>query len=273
MPIYGPNEVLSLLAGRKSILNIGPPFSGKTQSLWTLVDYLQQHNLGPLNHFDLDFKADSLIQMLKEKDLLNNYKLIRLASQTKIRSGARKIEDNRKVWEEFQHEFNKFDDQIDGTTGEWKNNFTCGAIIIDSLTKYNEILMNYVAAIVGHDFGEKGTDARNDYTKVMNKIKSTIDTLKSMPCITGWIAHDQITRSEFDGKVVLLPSVTGKDTLAPTLSKEFGYVLYSTTQTDKQGKEEYVWQVRPGGWVRSAGIPSTDPNLPQFIPQDYRRIL
>ena len=48
MPLYKADELAKLLEERKSILTIGPQFSGKTQSLWTLVDYLKTHNLGPL---------------------------------------------------------------------------------------------------------------------------------------------------------------------------------------------------------------------------------
>lgn len=278
MPIYRADEIAKLLEGRKTILNVGPPFSGKTRSLWTLVAYLKEKNLGPLHIIDLDQKVESLIVALREEpealrlDLINYIAVHRLAAKDRVESGARKVDNNKEPFLDFQKQFNSFHDQIDINTGQWKAGFECGAVFIDSLSKYNEICQEYIAAEVGHDFGAKETDARNDYSKLMNKVRQTVESLKSLPCITGWLAHDQLVQSEVDGKIVLLPNVAGKNTLAPSLAKEFNVVVFSTRQEEKGKDSKYMWQVRPEGWVRSAGVTSKS-NLPTFVEQDYRKIL
>lgn len=273
--LYKANDLIQLLQSQKSILVIGPSFTGKTQSLWTLVDWLRKNNRGPLHLHDLDRKCASLIAKCQEVDktLLDHIIIHRLVAQDKVESGAAKVGQNRNLWLEFQQDLNSYHDHLDMTTGQFKPDFPCGAIFIDSLSKYNEIVLEYVASIEGHDIGAKGTDARNDYQKAINKIKQTIDSVKSIPCITGWIAHDMIIRSEFDGKIVLLPSVSGQNTLAPALSKEFNIVLFSLTEPGANNKQEFKWQIKPGGWVRSAGIVAGKSDLPDFIPQDYRTIL
>lgn len=271
MPIYTAADMLKLLEGRKTILVIGPPFTGKTRSLHTLIRVLKQRNLGPLHLFDLDQKCESLVEACQADGNLDYLVLHRLKSVERMGGGAPKVAASRIAFDDFMGQINFFVDQVDPLTGTWKPNFQCGAIIIDSLSTYNDIIMEFVVSVVGHDIGAKDTDARNDYTKVMNKVKDTVGVLKALPCMSGWIAHDQIVQSEVEGKIILVPNVVGKNTLAPNLAKEFNCVLVSTTQ--KQGNQiKYVWQVQPEGWVRSAGVTGKI-NLPLFIDQDYSLIL
>lgn len=278
MPIFSAADLAKLLEYQKTILVIGPPFSGKTYSLWTLVAYLKQHNLGKFHYLDLDHKVESLIYALTHEseaiklDLINYIVVRRLAAKPRIAGkGVSKITASKDLFEDMSKQVNEYENQIDINTGKWKTDFDCGAFFIDSLSRFNEIVQEFVVATIGHDIGEKSTDARNDYVMIMNKVKQAVVGMKMLPCITGWIAHDQLIKSELDGKIILIPSVAGKDTLAPSLPKEFNCVLVSTTQKDGD-KIKYVWQVQPGGWVRSAGVTSKS-GLPMYVPQDYRQIL
>lgn len=285
MPIYTFDQVKEILEGRKTILNIGPAFSGKTYSLWTLIAYLKEHNLGKLHYFDLDHKVESLITALTEEpdakrlNIKDHIVVRRLKARPRIATkDASKITASKDLFEDFKTQINDYENQIDVTTGEWKQGFDCGAVIIDSLTRYNEIVQEFVIAELGRDIGSVETDARSDYTMIMNKVKQAVTGMKILPCVIGWMAHDQIVKNEVDGRVILIPSCAGKGTLAPNLPQMFNVVVVSTTQEETipgQGKRpKYVWQVQPGGWVRSAGVTSkTGRTMPQFIDQDYRKIL
>lgn len=270
-PIYTAADIGKLLEGKKTFLVIGPPFTGKTRGLHTLIRVLKQRNLGPLHLFDLDEKCESLVEALEKDGNLDYLVLHRLKTIERIGAGAPKIPGSRAAFDDFMGQINSLIDQVEPITGQWKPGFKCGAVIVDSLTEYNSIIMEFVASVVGHDFGAKDTDARNDYTKVMSKVEDTIGVLKALPCMSGWIAHHQIIQSGVDGQIMLIPSVTGKNTLAPNLAKKFNCVLVSTTQ--KEGnKIKYVWQVQPDGWIKSAGVTGKI-NLPLFIDQDYGLIL
>lgn len=281
-PTYTAADIAQLIEARKSILCIGPAMSGKTYSLWTLIAYLKEHNLGPLHYFDLDQKVESLILALREEPDAIRLKLLDYIVVHRLKAKPRaatrdvsKVSASKDLFEDFMNQINEFENQIDITTGNWKESFSCGAVIGDSLSRYNEIVQEFVVASVGHDIGAAGSDARNDYTMIMNKVKQVIQGMKMLPCITGWIAHDQLVKNEIDGRVILIPNCAGKETLAPNLPTMFNVVIVSTTQEENIGgqkRPKYVWQVQPGGWVRSAGVTSKR-GLPQFVPQDYRGIL
>lgn len=278
MPIFTGAEIIKYLEGYKSILIVGPPFTGKTRSLWTLIAYLKKHNLGPLHVVDLDQKIEALVAALQDemearRDHLLDYLVVhRIQVKPKLTSAATKVTASRDMFEAMKATINEFENKIDINTGKWKQGFECGAVIIDSLSKFNEITRNWVAESLGHDFGAEKTDARNDYTIVMNKVKQTIDGLKMLPCITGWIAHIQLVQSGAEGKLMQLPSVDGKNTLAPALAKEFNCVLYSTGRKKKEHeKSDYVWQVQPGGQIPSAGTTARS-DLPMYVEQDFRKV-
>jgi len=278
-PIYTREELATLLETKKSILVVGPPFTGKTRSLWTLVAVLKKRNLGPLHLVDIDEKCDSLYEALTTEPDAVREKLIdylvvhRIRTKGKINLTAQKVVQDKDTFNLLARELNEFENHVDPQTGLWKSGFECGAVIVDSLSKFNEIAEEFIAATLGHDFGSQGTDARNDYTMLMSKVKQTIYGLKSLPCMSGWIAHEMLVQSGVDGKITLLPSVAGKNTLAPSLAKNFNCVLYSTTKKlkDREGVQ-YMWQVQPEGPVKSAGITGKT-GFPLFIEQDYRKIL
>lgn len=274
MADYAGEQLLKLLELRKTILNFGPPFTGKTYSLWTLVRWLKQNNFGPLHLHDLDYKCDSLVSKCHREGLLDYLKVFRYSVVDKVQSGAQNLAASKDLFVAFQSQFNKYWDQVDPRTGGWKDSYKTeapGAIFYDSLTRYQEIVLEYIVACLGRDIGSPGTDARSDYGKQMNKVMETVQSLKSLPCITGWLAHDQLERDEVSGKVVVLPNVTGRK-LPSMLAKEFNIVIYSMTESGKSGeKAKYKWQVAPQDWVRSAGVLTRD-DLPTFVEQDYAKI-
>jgi hypothetical protein len=252
-------------------LIVGPPFTGKTWSLWTLAKYLRDKKLGKLHHFDLDFKAESLITAIQKNDpsLLDHVVIHRLGVNKTIQAAGGRIERSRDEYDDFRNDYNKFWPMVDGKTGQWKSDVEApGAIIVDSLTAFGDIVMAAVLAEVGHDLNAPKTDARDDYGRQMGNIKKVIVNLKSLPCITGWIAHDQLIQYGAQGQMMSLPAITGK--LAGQLAAMFNYVLYSTVQTIND-KKVYNWQVQPDGFVRSAGVTSKF-DLPTFVPQDFVKI-
>lgn len=274
MPIYSGKDLLDLVKVQKSVLVYGPPITGKTYSLWTLVRYLKQQNLGKLHLFDFDGKCESLVKKLEKEGLLDRLLVYKYTEPDKVQTEARNVSYSKDRFLAFQKDFNTYWDNVDPKTGSWKESYkeACsdfpGAIFGDSLTKYQDIVKEYVVAMLGRDIGSAGTDARADYGKIMEKLKETIQSFKSLPCISGWLAHDSTERDELIGKIIVQPNVIGKK-LPSELAREFNCVLYSCTQPGASGaKAEFKWQVSPGNWVISAGITSRD-DLPQFVNQDY----
>lgn len=271
MPIYKGEALLNLLQVKKTILIIGPPITGKTYSLWTLVRWLKQNNLGPLHLHDLDDKCESLVLKCQKEGLLDHLLVYRYIMPDKVTKEPARQPGNRDLWLSFEREFNIYHDNLDPRSGKWKESYkeAPGAIILDSLSKYDEMTLEYVVAVSGHDIGAQGTDARNDFGASIKKVQETVKSLKSLPCITGWMAHESIMQ-DAQGKVTILPNVTGKK-FPSQLAKEFNIVLFSLTET-KGDKVEYKWQTAPKDWVRSAGVTSRV-GLPMFIDQDYSLVL
>lgn len=270
MPIYQSTDLIQLTKQRKAILVFGPPITGKTYSLWTLVKWLKEHNMGKLHLFDMDHKCESLVRKLDKEKLLEYLVVYQYSPTDKVGSGATQP-GSKDLFVGWQTDFNKYWDQVDPSTGAWKTSYkdAPGAIFIDSLTRFQEVVMEYIIATLGRPLGSPNTDARADYGKQMSKVMETVQSLKSLPCITGWLAHDQIERDEIIGKIVVLPNVTGKK-LPSMLAKEFNCVLYSVVQ-QADNKVSYKWQVVPQGWVQSAGVTSRD-DLPMFVDQDYSKV-
>jgi len=270
MPIYQAQELIALTKIRKAILVFGPPITGKTYSLWTLVRWLKQNNLGKLHLFDLDRKCESLVRKLDKEKLLDYLLVYQYTPPDKLGSGATQP-GSKDLFVAFQNDYNKYWDNVEPNTGAWKSTYTDppGAIFIDSLTRFQEIVMDYIISSLGRPLGAPNTDARADYGKQMQKVMEAVQSLKSLPCITGWLAHDQMEKDEILGKIVVLPNVTGKK-LPSMLAKEFNCVLYSVVQ-QVADKATYKWQVSPQGWVQSAGVTSRD-DLPVFVEQDYAKV-
>ena len=271
MATYKSSDLIQLVTAIRTILLYGPPFTGKTYSLWTLVKYLKKKGLGPLHLHDLDGKVESLVRKCEKEGLLDHLVVIRQTLPDRVTADARRQAASKDLWLMFEKDFNVYHDNMDARTGGWKESYKAeapGAIIIDSLTAYNDIVLEYVIAMVGHDIGAPGTDARNDFGKAMEKMKETVKSLKSLPCITGWIAHETLQQDAV-GNITLFPNITGN--LRGQLAKLFNCVLYSTTES-KGDKTEYKWQVAPKNWVRSAGVTSRD-DLGTFIDQNFEIIL
>ncbi len=71
----------------------------------------------------------------------------------------------------------------------------------------------------------------------------------------------------------IYPDFFGKQ--AKRMMGEFSVVCYCTTRRDNAGKEEYVWQIRPGGQVWGAGVklpPERASKLPQFVPTGFESL-
>lgn len=272
MPIYSSADLIQLTKTVKSILLFGPPFTGKTRSLWTLAAYLKSRNLGKLRLYDLDLKCESLVEKCRKEDLLDQLEVVRLGVRDDLTGGTGRFGMNKSYFEAFQQDINSLHKQVDFATGKWKTTFQPpGAVILDSLSAYCDIAMQWVLGTLGHQLNAEKTDARDDYGRAMSKIMETIKSVKSLPCITGWIAHAELMQSGLDGKIVRLPVVTGRK-LAPQLAKEFNYTIYCPPPIKVDNRDTYRWQVRGGeNGVESAGTTGRD-DLPTFIEPDFRKV-
>lgn len=270
MALYEGDALEELVKTKKSIMLIGPAMSGKTYSLWTLIKWLKENNLGKLHLHDLDLKCESLVVKLKKEGLLDYLVVHRVVVPDTLTLAPAKVVRDKAKFNLFQVDFNKHYDSVDPKTGGWKAGSAApGAIFIDSLSSFQEIVKEFVMADAGHDIGASGTDARSDFWPIMSKILETIKSLKELPCISGWIMHEALTQDAL-GNLSVLPNVIGKK-FPSELGREFNAILYSTSEA-KGENTVYKWQMRPKDKVKSAGVTSRD-DLPLFIEQDFRKIL
>jgi len=267
MPIYSGLDAVALTEATRNILIWGPPITGKTFSLWTLARWLKEKDLGKLHVCDLDRKIESLVLKLQKEGLLDMIEIMQTSPKDTVQLGAQNVAASKDEFLEIQKWINSFYDHMDPRTGKWKDGVKIGAIFIDSLTRFQVIVKEYTVAILGRDIGSPGTDGRADYGKIMAKTDEVIQSLKALPCITGWIAHETIERDDLIGKIVALPNMIGRKPPGE-IAKEFNAVLHSRAKIDG-GKATYEWQVVPGEWVVSAGVTSRVDGLPPFIPQDF----
>jgi hypothetical protein len=271
--IFTAEKLLDLSMQRATTLLIGPPISGKTTSLATLRKVCKRN--GSIYLFDFDHKCQPLIRAAAADGWLDRLIVHRYGADTGNRVVATEHRPQASTeFLTFLNDFNRFYDWIDPTTGDWKT--TLGTmlpevIIIDSLTSFQDAVLEFVLSRLGHNLGDPRTDSRADYGKAMGKILETIRSLKTLPCHTVVIAHETFDKDELTGEIRMEPNVFGKK-LAPTLAAEFNLVLYSTTRPTPTGEIEYVWQTQPGGFIKSVGSTYATA-LPKFVPQDFTNVI
>jgi len=260
---------------RGNILNYGPPKTGKTTALYTLIKL----GLRPIWVHDFDRGVDPFIRFAKKYGLIedpkNDIKIFRYDPKggDKIGQGiTRPAGQGRDLYLDFCSNINGLYDHVDPNTGSWKEGLPYGTVpavsVVDSASALQEIILDYVLAMLGHNLGDPKTDARNDFGRQMGKSVEIIKSMLSLPMISIWIAHESIERNELTGEIRNDPHFTGK--LAPVIGREFGTVLYSTTRT-VNGQIEYVWQCQPQGYIKTAGSRFKD--VKGMIPQDYGLVI
>ena len=270
MPFLSDADVDNTLKAHKNILVWGPPVHGKTYSLHTLAAYLKQNELGPIHLYDLDRKCESLVKKARTEGTMDHVRVWQLPLRPASKISTTERTQKHDLYLEFIKAINLYYEYVDPRTGGWKDTYENppGAIVVDSLTALQEIILTFVLKLSGHDIGDKGTDARQDFGKQMGKIMETIQSLKALPCIFVCTAHEQTEKDDVVGGIFTLPKVTGK--LSHYIAGEFNSVLYTTTK-NSAGKTEYKWLVRPKNRIKSAGSTHSD-TLPDEIPQDFREL-
>jgi hypothetical protein len=258
-------ETKTLLTGPRSAIQFGPPMSGKTTNLITLVEA----GWGPLHVHDFDGKSQSLVRAAEKRGLLDQLVIYRYDShQDKIRQSEYPEKSNAQ-FVSFMNTHNSYFDLINPTTGKWKDSATDapGVIAFDTLTSLNVITLEFVLSVLGHDLGAPKTDSRSDYGKQMGKIMEIVRSAKALPCISIWNAHERFEKDDLTGQVRCEPSATGQ--LANQLAKEFNAVLYTSVVRNAANPlgASFEWYGKPRGWVTQAG--STEVDLPVSLPQDW----
>ena len=274
-----PAQVLkpSDLAGaykKVSILNVGPPKSGKTFATATLLKC--GASFRPVWYHDYDQGVDAFLvnarQLFPKEDLDTLVTVFRYGVGVERMSQTKGKKRYAQPGLDFINQINKPYDHLDPKTGLFKAESIAaglvpGVMVIDSLTNFQDDMLDLVLNLVGHELGDKGTDARTDYGAQMGKIKEAINTIKALPCSLVVNAHEQIIQDETTGTIRSQPMVTGKDTLAQTLADAFDIVVYSFSDNGK-----YEWWIKPQKYIRSAGT-RFKVMTETRIPQDYSLII
>lgn len=263
---------------RGTVLNFGPPKTGKTESLATLIKL----GLTPMWYFDFD-GGDSIKPLLrKTKDLCMRDRLLNEQHSTDdiIRfsyfpKGGDRVgqtqhrpkEQGRDIYLDFLKDFNSVFDLI-GQDGEYKKDPIVRpprSLVIDSTTSLMEDILDFILCMAGHNLSDPKTDARDDFGKQMGKIQEIVKSAKSMPLIAVFICHEKLVQNELTGEVRIDPMITGQ--LSAYFAKDFGTVVYSQS---KGGK--YTWLTKPQGHVKCVGQREHE-GLSLEIEQDYSLVL
>jgi hypothetical protein len=274
MTIYTGEELLALTQTVKSFCLFGPGLTGKTRSLWTLIKYLQAKQLGKLHLIDFDRKCESLVEKCRKEGILDWLVVKRLDVTETLNMDAARFGMNMDFFLSYQKLLNEYHDQVDFLTGTWKPGYEApGAVVNDSMSTYARYCMQFTLGKLGHKLNAPGSNGQNDYGIAMDKLEETVQSLKTLPCITGWICHADLMQVGVDGRVIRLPISLGKK-LSPKLHQYFNCTIYSPPPIeDDKGKEKYRWQVHGGGEneVEAAGVTGRD-DLPLYIDPDFRHI-
>ena len=269
---------------RGAILNFGPPFTGKTTSLSTLIPL----GLVPIWVFDFDRKLHPLVRRIHELRLkgvpVADDDLVRLSylpkSGDKIGgSPFRPRGQGQDTYLKFMDDFNILYDYV-GPDGEWKTPGPAKwklpkVIVFDGLTGLQDMLLDFVLAMSGHELNAKGTDARADYGQQMGKIVEIVSSAKGLPLLSIFNAHEKPIYSQAhkeDAAVSELridPLVTG--ILSASIGKEFLACVYSTTE-GPQASPRYVWKLQSDGKIKGVGTTFSEGGA-ATIPQDYGKLL
>lgn len=268
----------------KLILNYGPPKTGKTRCLATLIKAFKERGLLkqilPVWYFDFD-GGDSIVPMLRALDTfgikLENNDLIRF---TYAPPGGDKLGDaeirphgqGRDMFMEFRRDFNSLFDTKPGPDGKpllANGDRFPGFMIVDSWTTLQSYITDFVICLIGHEIGAKNTHGGADWGKIMDKSVEFLKSCVSLPLKTVIIAHEYIDKIEETSEIRVDPNFVGQ--LRQQVGREFGTVLYSKTKQVGQDIQ-YVWQTKPNGYIKGVGVRNAE-GLALEIPQDFGLVL
>ena len=228
-----------------SVLVYGPPKTGKTRSCSTAKR--------PIWYWDLNRGVEPLVRVAKTE----GWKEDDLVVYRYLPPGGDKVAltvnrpRGRDVYLEVMKDFNVLYDHMDLKTNKWKENLPFrppATIVFDGIEDFQEIVLDFVLNVAGHELGDKKTDARDDYGNAMDKVEECIVSTQGLPCDSIWITHESVMQDETTGQIRSDPYIVGKK-LPQRIGRHFGAVLYSSFKAP----DKYVWYVKPQGYVKVAG--------------------
>jgi hypothetical protein len=261
-----------------SILLVGAPFTGKTQSIATIRPVLVKKGLPTrIEYFNLDGPGGETLKRIARKqgwadDLtVHEFGIGEKRIGTTIKPGR----SSQKAIE-FINEFNLLFNDVNQNTKTWQEGKARGLVVVDSITALQDSLEDFVFVTRGREIGEEGNKAItfNDWRLLAEKITETYMSAMSLPCYSLFTAHVQIVEATAKGatqgqdkslgELNQVPLVTGQ--LKDRIEKDFGVVLYTTN--------DFKWFTRPNGAnrIRTSGSRFVE-GLPPIIEQDFAKIL
>lgn len=259
-------------ASPTSIFIMGPPLTGKTRSLITLVRWLQARPSSrdrPVWYMDLSNASQSFLGLAVKENFLH------IEVFTYERKGGDKISPEAKTAHNSEpfmgllKDINRLYDMLSSEGKPLKPEEFPSCIILDDTTNLCEIVMEFCVAMSGTKGGELG-ESQSHYGLYAAKMKEIRKSLDGLPIIWVMLGHDEIILDTVTGGTAIVPYLLGK-VLPPVWCKDFTVVLYTGVET-KNGESFYFWQTRPDARLRSAGTRFKE-NLPACVEQDFRLVL
>jgi hypothetical protein len=256
---------------RGAILNYGVPMTGKTRSLTTLIPL----GLVPIWYFDADDNYEPFfrraIQLGAKGDDIVRFSYLPSGGDKISTSQYRPKGQGQDVFMKMMTDLNQMYDLLDAK-GEWKPDVKIRVpkvVVFDSLTGWQEIFLDFVLAMLGQDLGAKGTDARDQYGKQMAKTVEIVNSVKGLPVLSIFNAHQKDITSESGSVIRIDPYVTGN--ISASFGKHFKAVLYSVVEGPPNARRFY-WKIKPDGLMQQAGIRFFETTETK-IDQDYALVL
>jgi len=255
-----------------SIFIMGPPLTGKTRSLITLMRWLQTQPTKagrPIWYLDLSAASASFLKLA----LLEGYRHIEVFTYDRTKGDriqvGHKTGHNQEPFEELMRDINRLYDMLGPDGKPTSPTDFPSTIIIDDLTNLSEMVMEFVVAMSGSAGGMLG-ESQAHYGFYAGKMTEIRKSLDGLPILTVMLGHDNIIKDDLSGGTQIVPYLKGK-VLPPVWTKDFTVVLYTGVET-KDGKPWYYWQTRPDSRLRSAGTRFRE-NLPAKVDQDFSLVL
>ena len=241
-----------------SILNIGPPFSGKTRSLGTLPGRTILFNWELEGFLALRVPyvvCSSLRTFWDQKKPIEKVLVADYLVRPGIITEKKEVELDRNLFLNFIKDANSLPDH----SADYEN------IAIDSLKPFAAESLDFIVALNG-----RNTPQIQDYRDAIKKIMEVLFRLQGLGKCLVMNAHFQAERDEITGKSRQVPQVWGKD-LPQDVLKWFSTAIQSVATSDGKGGTVYSWNTKPEGLVESLGSRIID-NLPKSIPQNYEEL-
>ncbi len=121
-----------------------------------------------------------------------------------------------------------------------------GTFVLDSLTTWSDMAMNYVLAQAGRAGGAPGAYERNKFDSDWSRQKvivfNSIQTILSLPCNVICTAHPSVFKDEVSGRTYSSPMLTGQ--LKDKVPLLFSEIYYTTSTYKLTTQVDGIWNAR-----------------------------